>query len=73
LRPIIPFYWGYKLQPGDKDRYPGIYHNEEDKAWGGGPFQNGTNNLLSFWQGGLKRHLLDGLIDLQWLHKEKRS
>ena len=67
--PIIPFYWGYKLQPGDLERYPGIYH-KEDMAWGGGPFQNGTNSLLQFWQGGFKRKLLAGLIDLQGINPE---
>jgi hypothetical protein len=24
--PIIPFYWGYKMQPGDEARYPGLFH-----------------------------------------------
>ncbi|CDG86012.1 putative uncharacterized protein [Janthinobacterium agaricidamnosum NBRC 102515 = DSM 9628] len=67
--PIIPFYWGYKLQAGDMERYPGIYH-AADNAWGGGPFQNGTNNLLSFWQGGFKRKLLAGLLDLQKINPE---
>ncbi|CAG4920532.1 T6SS effector phospholipase Tle3 domain-containing protein [Paraburkholderia saeva] len=67
--PVIPFYWGYKLQPGDEQRYPGIYHRD-DKAWGGGPFQNGTNNLLQFWQDGFRRHLLGGVVDLQALNPE---
>ena len=69
LRPIIPFYWGYKLQPGDEQRYPGIFHGK-DSAWGGGPFQNGTNNLLQFWQDGFKRSVLGGLIDLQHLNAD---
>jgi pimeloyl-ACP methyl ester carboxylesterase len=67
--PIIPFYWGYKLQPGDEKRYRGIYHGE-DNAWGGGPFQNGTNNLLQFWQDGFKREILGGMVDLQKLNPE---
>jgi pimeloyl-ACP methyl ester carboxylesterase len=67
--PIIPFYWGYKLQLGDEKRYPGIFHGE-DGAWGGGPFQNGTNNLLQFWRDGFKRSVLGGLIDLQRLNAD---
>lgn len=67
--PIIPFYWGYKMQPGDEHRYPGVPHDEHG-AWGGGPFQNGTNNLLQFWQGGFKRKLMGGLIDLQRLNPD---
>ena len=63
--PILPFYWGYKLQPGDKTRYPGIYHDTDD-AWGGGPFQNGTNNLPAFWQPGFKRRPLSNAA-LAWL------
>ena len=67
--PIIPFYWGYKMQPGDEKRYPGLPRDEHN-AWGGGPFQNGTNNLLQFWQDGFKRKLLAGLIDLQRLNPD---
>ena len=37
----------------------------EDFAWGGGPFQNGTNNLLQFWKGGFQRKILGGLVDLK--------
>jgi pimeloyl-ACP methyl ester carboxylesterase len=65
--PIIPFYWGYKMQPGDEARYPGLFHGE-DNAWGGGPFQNGTNNLLQFWQDGFRRKVLNGVVDLQRLN-----
>jgi hypothetical protein len=67
--PIIPFYWGYKMQPGDEKRYAGLPHDEHN-AWGGGPFQNGTNNLLQFWQDGFKRKLLAGVIDLQRLNPD---
>jgi hypothetical protein len=67
--PIIPFYWGYKMQAGDEKRYPGL-PRDKDNAWGGGPFQNGTNNLLQFWQDGFKRKLLAGLIDLQRLNPD---
>ncbi|WP_456236966.1 T6SS effector phospholipase Tle3 domain-containing protein [Collimonas humicola] len=37
----------------------------DDFAWGGGPFQNGTNNLLQFWKGGFQRKILGGLVDLK--------
>ncbi len=67
--PIIPFYWGYKMQPGDDKSYPGIYH-KADKSWGGGPFQNGTNSLLQFWQRGFKRRLLGGILDLEAINPE---
>lgn len=67
--PVIPFYWGYKLQSGDEKRYPGLYH-EADGAWGGGPFQNGTCSLTQFWQDGFKRKVLAGLLDLQRLNPE---
>lgn len=67
--PVIPFFWGYKMQPGDEKRYPGLPHDKHN-AWGGGPFQNGTNNLLQFWQDGFKRKLLGGLIDLQRLNPD---
>lgn len=67
--PIIPFYWGYKLMVGDEMRYPGIFHGA-DNAWGGGPFQNGINNLLQFWQGGFKRNLMGGLLDLERLNTD---
>ncbi|WP_211443284.1 T6SS effector phospholipase Tle3 domain-containing protein [Collimonas humicola] len=69
--PIIPFYWGYKLQDGDLEKYPGIYHEDGDMAWGGGPFQNGTNNLNRFWENGFKMKLLAGLTDLDKTTKRK--
>ena len=56
--PVIPFHWGYRLKDeSDLTNYPGIYHRSEDQSWGGGPFQNGTNNLWSFWAGGFKRKI----------------
>ncbi len=67
--PIIPFYWGYKLQPGDLEKYPGLYHNDDDMAWGGGPFQNGTTSLLKFWQSGFKKTILN-LLDLDKMNPE---
>lgn len=68
--PILPFYWGYKLQPGDLKRYLGLYHEDHDMAWGGGAFQNGTNNLYTMWKGGFRRKVLNDLVDLQGINPE---
>ncbi|MGA4045534.1 T6SS effector phospholipase Tle3 domain-containing protein [Ralstonia nicotianae] len=57
--PVIFFYWGFKARKGDYGRpsehdYRDAHHPElrdypvaldEDDAWGGGPFQNGTSGL----------------------------
>ncbi|MDB0569892.1 DUF3274 domain-containing protein [Ralstonia solanacearum] len=57
--PVIRFYWGFKARKGDYGRpsehdYRDAHHPElrdypvaldEDDAWGGGPFQNGTSGL----------------------------
>ncbi|WP_247392546.1 DUF3274 domain-containing protein [Ralstonia pseudosolanacearum] len=57
--PVIRFYWGFKSRKGDCGRpsahdYRDTHHPElraypvaldEDDAWGGGPFQNGTSGL----------------------------
>ncbi|MBB6593793.1 DUF3274 domain-containing protein [Ralstonia solanacearum] len=57
--PVIRFYWGFKARKGDYGRpsahdYRDDHHPElrdypvaldEDDAWGGGPFQNGTSGL----------------------------
>ena len=38
--------------------------------WGGGPFQNGTNNLQQLWsESGFNRNLL-GLFNMQWFNPE---
>ena len=75
--PIIPFYWGYKTRPQDRiklvdnartpdrpdawaDRFGNVLRS--DGAWGGGPFQNGTHNLLQFWQDGFDKTV--GLLDM---------
>jgi len=57
----------HKARDGDPDAgFVDAYGNylEDEFAWGGGPFQNGTNNLLQFWEGGFRRHLLKGFVDL---------
>jgi hypothetical protein len=70
LSPIIPFYWGYKVpsklriklvdheRTTDRpDAWADRHGNalRSDGSWGGGPFQNGTHNLLQFWQGGFDK------------------
>ncbi|APW35844.1 hypothetical protein RD110_00285 [Rhodoferax koreense] len=79
--PIIPFYWGYsaardaqkqivkKEVVGSPDAITDQYGNplERDGSWGGGPFQNGTNDLLSFWRKeGFNPKI--GLIDVNWIN-----
>ncbi|KVT96377.1 hypothetical protein WK59_27835 [Burkholderia ubonensis] len=57
--PVIRFYWGFKARKGDYGRPSADDSNaathpelrdypvalDEDDAWGGGPFQNGTSGL----------------------------
>ena len=63
--PVIRFYWGYRA-PDDhekgyivplRDKQGRSVWIKEDEGkwqspqyWGGGPFQNGTNNLQQLWQ-----------------------
>lgn len=63
--PVIRFYWGYRAADNDVDKYAIPLKNkkgdnyydlspEERKTrgpwyWGGGPFQNGCNQLVSLW------------------------
>ena len=65
--PVIRFYWGYRAAEGKEDDYAIPLKNkrgdnyyeltpEERKSggpffWGGGPFQNGCNQLVSLWSG----------------------
>ncbi|MDR5750070.1 MULTISPECIES: DUF3274 domain-containing protein [unclassified Caballeronia] len=81
--PVIRFYWGYSAKEGTEKKWRiplRNYHGFDAWApeciaesgpwyWGGGPFQNGTNNLQQCWsQGGLKRHVFG--FDLQHLNTE---
>lgn len=83
--PVVRFYWGYR-EPAlaeKQGRYviplrnlAGIdftKRSENDRGpwfWGGGPFQNGTNNLQQMWSGkGFSRHLF-GVVNLQLLNTE---
>ena len=63
--PVIRFYWGYRAAENETDKYAIPLKNkqgdnyydltpEERKSkgpfyWGGGPFQNGCNQLVSLW------------------------
>ncbi|HHT0415520.1 TPA: T6SS effector phospholipase Tle3 domain-containing protein [Klebsiella michiganensis] len=63
--PVIRFYWGYRAADNETDNYAIPLKNkkgdnyydlspEERKTkgpwyWGGGPFQNGCNQLVSLW------------------------
>lgn len=63
--PVIRFYWGYRAADNETDKYaiplknkqgdnyydltPGQRKNKGPFYWGGGPFQNGCNQLLSLW------------------------
>ena len=77
--PIIPFWWGYKVdksehkivkgtdKTGDTPASTDSYGNplRTDGAWGGGPFQNGGAALSSFWlPTGFRKDILTGVIDV---------
>lgn len=76
--PVIRFYWGYRAADGHEkdDLVPlrdksgkSVWIKEDEgqwkspQYWGGGPFQNGTNNLPQLWQTwGFKRRVWAGPI-----------
>ncbi|CAM2185087.1 Alpha/beta hydrolase [Paraburkholderia sacchari] len=81
--PVIRFYWGYSAEPGAERKWripmqnlrganfwdPESSNEKRPWYWGGGPFQNGTNNLQQLWSNeGFKRHLYG--VDLQELNTE---
>ncbi|MFK0380125.1 hypothetical protein [Pandoraea sp. NPDC090278] len=83
--PVIRFYWGYRAPDGTEQKWRIPMRNRDgvnqwgracwnDKAlgpwyWGGGPFQNGTNNLLQMWSPeGFKRRVLG--FDLENINTE---
>lgn len=63
--PVIRFYWGYRAAEGEEGKYaiplkningdsyyeltPEERKNSGPFFWGGGPFQNGCNQLVSLW------------------------
>lgn len=81
--PVIRFYWGYSAEPGTEHKWripmqnprganvwdPGSTKEKGPWYWGGGPFQNGTNNLQQLWSNqGFTRHLFG--FDLQEMNTE---
>ncbi|WP_051516370.1 hypothetical protein [Herbaspirillum sp. RV1423] len=82
--PVIRFYWGYRAQDGQKgkwriplknpDQLDCAKHGDDKNAedpwyWGGGPFQNGTNNLQQLWSPlGFSREVLG--FDMQQFNTE---
>lgn len=82
--PIVRFYWGYRAKDGEERKWKVPLRNAKgadqwtDEGakqkgpwyWGGGPFQNGTNNLQQLWsEKGFDRDLL-GFINMQWFNTE---
>jgi hypothetical protein len=81
--PVIRFYWGYRAPDGKEHSWRVPLRNIEgidgwspasSKVqgpwyWGGGPFQNGTNNLPQLWSAsGCRRHVAG--FDLQNMNTE---
>ncbi|MFM0322829.1 T6SS effector phospholipase Tle3 domain-containing protein, partial [Caballeronia glebae] len=81
--PVIRFYWGYRAKDGEEKKWRVALRNDtgvdvwkadlaKDRGpwyWGGGPFQNGTNNIQQLWSDkGMKRHVYG--IDAQMLNTE---
>lgn len=81
--PVIRFYWGYRSEYDDLKRWRVPLRNLEGDDywaleclrdggpwyWGGGPFQNGTNNLQQLWsEKGFSRSVFG--FDMQHLNTE---
>ena len=81
--PIIPFWWGYKVEEGKRKLVRGTdrqgstpAHTDEhgnplrtDGAWGGGPFQNGGASLTSFWlPTGFRQIVAGGFVDVDFIN-----
>lgn len=72
---MIPFYWGYRAEPGEirrdknddpfklRDQYQDVFENRLDRhfAKGGGFFTNATNNLLEMYGPGFDDYIRYGL------------
>lgn len=68
---MIPFYWGYRAEPGEikrdknndpsklRDQYQDVFGNRLDRhfAKGGGFFANATNNLLEMYSPGFAKFI----------------
>ncbi|MBP1126869.1 MULTISPECIES: DUF3274 domain-containing protein [unclassified Pseudomonas] len=71
---MIPFYWGYRAEPGEikrdknndptklRDQYQDVFENRLDRhfAKGGGFFANATNNLLEMYREGFNNWMRHG-------------
>ncbi|KVT74203.1 hypothetical protein WK56_08285 [Burkholderia ubonensis] len=81
--PVIRFYWGYRAADGTERKWriplrnpdgfdfwsPQCTNEKGPWYWGGGAFQNGTNNLRQLWSHqGMKRHILG--FDMELLNTE---
>jgi pimeloyl-ACP methyl ester carboxylesterase len=81
--PVIRFYWGYRSKDtdlrqwtiplrnleGDDPWAPACSADDGPWYWGGGAFQNGTNNLQQLWsEKGFKRHVYR--FDMEHLNTE---
>ncbi|WP_042268328.1 T6SS effector phospholipase Tle3 domain-containing protein [Paraburkholderia heleia] len=82
--PVIRFYWGYRAKDGEEKNWKVPLRNIDGADrwtdagskkqgpwyWGGGPFQNGTNNLQQLWsETGFSRDLF-GFVNMQWFNTE---
>jgi len=64
--PVIRFRWGYKADAQELVEYESrIWLDQKTKAWGGGPFQNGTSCLSDLWNDGLNERLFMGVTAQQ--------
>jgi pimeloyl-ACP methyl ester carboxylesterase len=81
--PVIRFYWGYRAKDGEEKNWrvalrnlngADIWKSDPKREqgpwyWGGGPFQNGTNNIQQLWSDkGFKRHVFG--FDMQKFNTE---
>ncbi|WP_230474800.1 T6SS effector phospholipase Tle3 domain-containing protein [Dyella monticola] len=82
--PVIRFYWGYRPKDGEERRWKVPLRNIQGDDqwettrgqgkgpwyWGGGPFQNGTNNLQQLWSDKGFDCRVFGAVNLQWFNTE---
>ncbi|MFP3757363.1 T6SS effector phospholipase Tle3 domain-containing protein [Cupriavidus sp. SIMBA_020] len=81
--PVVRFFWGYRPEDGKESAHriplrniggfdfwaPECIRSGGPWFWGGGPFQNGTNNLQQLWSNsGFRRHVFG--VDMQALNTE---
>jgi pimeloyl-ACP methyl ester carboxylesterase len=83
--PVIRFYWGYSAAKGTEKqwRIPMVNPHGQDLwgpdgagqsgpwYWGGGPFQNGTNNLPQLWSSKGFRRYVGGRLDTELINTEQ--